>query len=535
VKPPRSFPYPAVLVLVTALYVLVGKLALRLAIVHASASPVWPPTGIALAALLILGFRTWPAIFVGAFIVNVTTAGSVLTSLGIAAGNTLEALLGAFLVARFANGRAAFERSGDTFRFAVFAGMVSPLVSATIGVISLALGGFVPWNDFAAIWLTWWLGDLGGALIIAPLLILWINDPRPRWSSLQILEALGLLVSTVLVTQVVFGWSRPLGGFPLVFLCGPLLIWAGFRFDPRVASAALFVLAAVAVRGAFASAHDLARWQLNDRLLLLQVFLGVTAATKLALAAVVAERRHGEAEVRATSEELREAVAHLEAFSHSISHDLRSPIGTVLNYTAVLEEDYGSRLDEEGVVILNRMRTSAQTAVRLLDQLVQFAWVGRHEGEDRRLDMNALAREAYAEVAAGGEGAADVEFHLEDLPPARGNAALLVRVYRNLFSNAVKFTRGRPGRRIEVGAIPGEPETTYFVRDNGMGFDPSRKDEVFQPFRRLTRAREYEGTGLGLAIVARIVRKHGGRIWAESDGTNGARFCFTLTNPEPET
>lgn len=529
-QPPRSSPHPAVLVVLTALYTVVGKLALRLAIVHASASPVWPPTGLAIAALLILGVGAWPAVFTGAFLVNATTAGSIWTSLGIAGGNTLEAILCAFLMERFANGRAAFERSSDTFRFAGFAAL-GTLVSATIGVTTLALGGFAPWSGFAQIWLTWWLGDLGGAMTVAPLLIVWINDPRPGWSARQTLEVIAVLISTALVAQVVFGWSRPLGGFPLAFLCSPLIIWAGFRFDPRVATAALFVLATVAVLGAFGSAHDLARWQLNDRLLLLQVFLAVIAVTKLALAAVVEERRRATAETLATAEDLREAVAQLEAFSHSISHDLRSPIGAVLNYTSVLEEDHGSQLGPAGTHILHRMRGSAQTAVKLLDQLVQFAWVGRHEGESRRVDMTSLAREAYAEVAAGGEGAADVEFHLDDLPPARGSAILLVRVFRNLFSNSVKFTRGRPARRIEVGAVAGQPENTYFVRDNGMGFDPRHKDEVFVPFRRLVRARDYEGSGLGLAIVAHIVRKHGGRIWAESDGTNGAQFCFTLLNP----
>src|SRR5258707_12339333 len=154
-------------------YSVAGKLSLRLASVHPSATPVWPPTGIAIATLVALGLRFWPSIFIGAFLVNLTTAGSVFTSVGIATGNTLEALLASFLVVRFANGRHAFERTWDIVRFAVYGGVLSTAVAATFGVTSLALGGFAPWNQYGLIWRTWWLGDAAGALILTPFLVLW--------------------------------------------------------------------------------------------------------------------------------------------------------------------------------------------------------------------------------------------------------------------------------------------------------------------------------------------------------------------------
>src|SRR5216117_3671214 len=161
------------LVPLTIAYFVAGKLGLSLAFVNASASAVWPPTGIALAATLLLGYRVWPAILLGAFLVNATTAGSVWTSLAIASGNTLEGLVGAWLVTRFANGRNAFSRAPDIFAFAALAGFLSTTVSATIGVTSLSLGGYASWDRFGAIWLTWWLGDVAGALVVAPVLILW--------------------------------------------------------------------------------------------------------------------------------------------------------------------------------------------------------------------------------------------------------------------------------------------------------------------------------------------------------------------------
>src|SRR2546422_700922 len=157
----------------TGVYFLAGKFGLSLAFVHASASAVWPPTGIALAATLLLGCRVWPALFLGAFLVNVTTAGSVWTSLGIAGGNTLEGLLGAFLVRRFANGLRVFDRARDIFTFGVLAGLGATAVSATVGVMTLWLGGYASWEGLGAIWLTWWLGDVAGGRVGGPGAVLW--------------------------------------------------------------------------------------------------------------------------------------------------------------------------------------------------------------------------------------------------------------------------------------------------------------------------------------------------------------------------
>src|SRR3989454_5857317 len=163
--PPRVPLAPWGLLITTGGYFVAGKIGLVLAAVHPSASAVWPPTGIALAATLLLGYRVWPALFLGAFLVNVTTAGSVWTSLGIASGNTLEGLLGAFLVRRFANGLKVFDRARDIFTFGVLAGLGATAVSATVGVTTLWLGGHARWEGLGAIWLTWWLGDVAGGVV----------------------------------------------------------------------------------------------------------------------------------------------------------------------------------------------------------------------------------------------------------------------------------------------------------------------------------------------------------------------------------
>jgi PAS domain S-box-containing protein len=275
----------------TAAYVLAGKLGLLFASVHASATAVWPPTGIALAALLILGVRMWPAVAAGAFLVNVTTAGSVATSLGITLGNTLEAVIGCWLVGRLAHGRGAFERPRHIFAFSA-AVVPGAALAATIGVASLVLGGFAPRADAAAIWITWALGDITGALIIAPLLILWTADHRSLALRRQPIEALALLLGVVGVALIVFGGLAPAGWrhYPLAFLAIPPLLWGAIRFGRREAATAVVVLMAIAAGGTMRGFGPFAVLPPAHSLLVLQSFVATMALMTLVVAALVRSR-----------------------------------------------------------------------------------------------------------------------------------------------------------------------------------------------------------------------------------------------------
>jgi diguanylate cyclase (GGDEF)-like protein len=285
---------------VLALYIVAAKLSLRLASVHPSATPVWPPTGIAVATLVALGVRFWPAIFVGAFVANLTTAGTILTSLGISTGNTLEAVLAAYLVTRFANGRHAFERSWDILRFAFYAAILSAAVAATFGVTSLTLGGFASWSQYGLIWRTWWLGDAAGSLIFGPFLLLWYLKPWPNWTRAQLFEAAVLFFSTLLTAGVIFGpiFHAQIKNDPWTFLCMPFLVWAAFRFGPREASAIICLLCMVEVVGTVHGYGPFVRETPNDSLLLLQSFISLKALMILIFGAEVSERRRQEEHAR---------------------------------------------------------------------------------------------------------------------------------------------------------------------------------------------------------------------------------------------
>src|SRR5436309_7239285 len=248
---PRFLGNVPTLVALAAVYFAAGKLGLKLAFVNASASAVWPCTGIALAAFLLLGYRVWPAILAGAFLVNLTTAGTVVTSLAIAVGNTLEGLIGCYLVTRFAAGKQAFQRAQDIFKFATFAAVLSPVVGATAGVTSLALAGFASWTNYGSIWSTWWLGDAVGAVVVTPLVLLWWENPRLHWTRRQLIELAFLFAGLFFACWVVFGgrFHSALKNYPLEFLCVPFLIWAAFSVGRRRAATAIAFLAAMATWG----------------------------------------------------------------------------------------------------------------------------------------------------------------------------------------------------------------------------------------------------------------------------------------------
>src|ERR1700676_488523 len=212
-----------IIVALSVVYFFVGKLGLTLAVVNPSVSAVWPPTGIALAAFLIFGYDVWPAIFIGAFAVNLTTAGTAGTSFALAIGNTLEGLVGAYLVSRYAYGRQAFTRVNDVLRFAFLGGVVSTSIAATVVLLSLIAGGLIHGADRTQVWLTWWLGDMIGAIVFAPCLILWSVRPRFLQERRTIQDAT-LILSLLFVGAFVFSGLLPsrLQNYPLAFLCIPL-------------------------------------------------------------------------------------------------------------------------------------------------------------------------------------------------------------------------------------------------------------------------------------------------------------------------
>ncbi len=284
------------LVLLALCYFAAGKLGLALAFVNPSATAVWPPTGIAFAALMVLGYRVWPGIMLGAFLVNITTSGSFPASLAIAGGNTLESLTAAYLINCFASGRRVFERPRDILKFVVLAALASTMVSATVGVTALALNGLAAGSDYFPVWLTWWLGDATGMLLVGSALMLWAEDPSLHWGRGRALEGLLLMTAIIVFGLILFNRLAPVSiqNYPSAFFALPIVVWAALRFGPREAATVAVALSAITIWGTVRDVGPFGGRTPNESLLLLHVFLAVIAITGVILAAILAERKRVE-------------------------------------------------------------------------------------------------------------------------------------------------------------------------------------------------------------------------------------------------
>jgi PAS domain S-box-containing protein len=270
--------------------------------VNESVSPFWLPSGIAIAAALLFGLRIWPAVLVAAFFVNHTTTGAVPTSVGIAIGNTLEALVGAELVNRLSAGSASFERPRGVL---VFAALMLPAtaISATVGWFSLWAGGYAQVSRLPVVWLTWWLGDLSGALIFTPLFVLWSRKAGRQPVAGTVLEALVLALVLGTTTWIVFT-----GEPPASFAVLPPLVWAALRFGRRGAVTATVATSLIALAGTLKGSGPFAADSINESLLVLQLFVTVITLTVLVLAAATRERERVELDLKRSRDELESKV-----------------------------------------------------------------------------------------------------------------------------------------------------------------------------------------------------------------------------------
>ena len=536
---PRKIPTLPVIGVTTLIYFVVGYFSLKLAFVNPSASPVWPPAGIALAALVVLGYRAWPAIFVGAFLVNITTAGNFFTSLGIGSGNTLEALCGAWLVNRFADGTKMFERPQNVFKFAL-AALISTTVSPSVGVTSLALGGFAHWANFWQIWPTWWLGDVSGDLVIVPFLVLWsVPSTQRKWNRAQAIEVSVLLLLLVVLAEIVFGgWLQiSARNYPISFLCGPIVIWTAFRFTPRETATGVFVLSSIAILGTLNGFGPFVMQTENQSLLMLQAWTAALTITAMAIAAAIAERNRAQAAIEQQKESVEAANKTKDNFLAMLSHELRTPLTPVIAAIDALEAEMSP--SDLAKCSLSMIRRNVELESQLIDDLLDLTRIAkdklqlrfgsidtneiitnvveicRAEAQDRRLNLRVNLRAGAHHVMA--------------------DSAKFQQIIWNLVKNAIKFT----GENGDITISTTNPESQILVvtvKDTGIGIEPEIMNRIFDPFEQGEQAfqRRYGGLGLGLAISKSLTQAHGGTLTAQSDGRErGSIFTLTMKTVSP--
>jgi signal transduction histidine kinase len=517
-------------------YVIAARAGLMMDAVGGFATLVWPPSGLSLAALLVFGPRLWPGVFAGAFLANLLTGAPVLVALGIGLGNTLEAVLAVYALRRIPGFQVSLERLADVAGLIVLAAGLSTMVSATIGVTSLYLGGIVAAAQVGETWRAWWLGDLIADLLVAPILLVWASGPTRLGDPKRRVEAVALGIAVIAASLLIFrgppGMPTATGRFAQAYLFFPLLIWAAIRFGQRGAITTAFIVSVIAVWGTALGHGPFVRPALHQSLIALQTFMGVATATFLVLGASIAERRNAEAEVRLARARAEEANRVKAEFLAVMSHELRTPLNAISGYVDLLSLGVDGPLTEKQETSLTRIQLNQQHLLSLIDDVLSFARIeaGKLEVDMQTVLVNDVVGSLEAIVRPELQRR-HLAFSCERSDPAlsvRADPEKLRQILLNFLANAMKFTP-KEGR-IRVGADHRDEHVRIWVSDTGVGIPSDQLARVFEPFFQVERGstRRYPGIGLGLAIARDLAQAMNGELRLESTVGKGSTASVLL-------
>jgi diguanylate cyclase (GGDEF)-like protein/PAS domain S-box-containing protein len=372
------------------IYFLLGQTGLLLATEHHNVSPLWPASGLAVAAVFLFGYRIWPGVFLGAFLVTVSASASVITALFVAAGNTAEALIACWFTLRLIGTTYPLSHPQHVFKFIFAAGFVATLISASVGLLTLIAFGSVQWSGSSNLLFTWWLGDMGGVVLVTPLILAWANPLKDRLQTQLYLEALILFASTLVVAEYVFGsWSAvSAANYPLAFVCLPLLVWTAFRFGQRGSTTIIALVAVVAITGTLQGYGPFNMVTANKSIMMLQSFIAVITITTLALAALVKERKLAEAALRKAHDELE---LNVQDRTHALMIANHALEESEAKWRSITESspDNIMLLDPSGIILFNNYTVPNLTVTHMIG-----ASVYDHVPEQQRQ----LMRDCFREV-----------------------------------------------------------------------------------------------------------------------------------------
>ena len=535
-RPDRTPPlrYIGALVALTILYVGAARLGLMIDAIAGFATLVWAPTGIALAALVTYGHRLWPAVFVGALVANVWTGAPLPAAVGIAAGNTLEALVGTLAVRQIHGFRPALDRLQDVVGITVLAAVGSTMISASIGVASLYLAGVVAPSQVLLAWRAWWLGDLVGAVVVAPLVLVWIAA-RPRGLTASRAVEAALLVATLIGINIyIFGGfaSGEMAALEQTYLVFPTLIWAALRFGQLGAVTASFLTTLIAVWGTASGTGPFVQPVLHQSLLALQTFMALVTATFLVVGACVAARLRTEDHLRQAREIAEQANRAKSDFLAVMSHELRTPLNAISGYVDLLSMELGGPVTPQQRDFLARIQNSQKHLLSVIEDVLGFA---RLEGGHLAFAMQPVL---VYDVILSLEAMVEPELRKRQLTFSRqvpepnlvawADPEKLRQILLNLLANGMKFTP--EGGRISIGAERDGDKVRMWVSDTGIGIPSEQLQQVFDPFFQVERGptRRYSGVGLGLSISRDLARAMKGALWLESTPGQGSTAWLVL-------
>ena len=518
-----------------SLYVVLARLGHSLGAIADFAALVWPATGIAIAALLVLGTRVWPGILIGAFTANVLTGASVAVALGIGVANTVEGLVCAHLMTRVPHFSIALDNMSSVTRL-ILAAAFATLLSASIGVACLYAGGVLEASLVFEAWRASWIGSMVGALVVAPLILVWTQPTVARFP-----RARGELVALAATTALIVGFtfagdisitneiSTP---FHQADMLLAVLVWAALRFGQRGGVTGTFCIAVIAVAATTSGHGPFVESDLTQSLLSLQTFIGIVAVTVLLFGATIDEHRCALAVARNAYRAVSLANRAKSEFLAVMSHELRTPLNAIAGYSQLLKEGVYGPLNEKQTDSVTRIHHNEQRLLALIDEVL-----GLVSAEKGQLILN---REPIR-VSDAFDGvepliAPQLEEHhcvLEREPVGprlvvRADAKSLQQILMRLLSNAAKH--GKQGGTITIGAESKGDNVRIWVHDMGAGISQEHMDKVFKPFFQAEHAttRRVSGIGLGLTISRNLARAMEGEVTLSSEPGRGTTASVTL-------
>ncbi len=537
-----------VVLAIAALYVVTGRLGLLLAHFQENATLIWAPTGISIAALVLFGKRVWPGVFIGAAITNGIIGTSPVALVCIAAGNTLEAVVGATLLIRVAGFDPGFARLRDVIGFLLFGAVLATTVSATIGVGALVVTAAVEASSFGMVWLIWWLGDAGGAIVVAPLLLVGARG-RPPWAAMmrraETWAALALLVALAILA---FGDSLPGSTESLLpaLLVFPVLVWVGLRLGPRGATVASFLVGVIAVLGTARGLGPFGHADASGSLFLVWAYVSTIGAVALVLAAAVAERENadlarqrGEQERAGLAAQIQHAqrLESLGMLAGGVAHDFNNLLVPIRGNAELLKLDGID--DAQRGAMLDAIELAADQAAKLCRQLLSYA--GHNRLDKQRSSLASIVEEMLPLLRSSTPRMIELSLVEDAQPTIEGDRGQLGQVLMNLVINATESIGDVEGR-ICVTVGEREVDQAYLaqtflysdapagryavleVSDTGCGMTPDTMERIFDPFFSTKKT----GRGLGMASVLGIVVAHEGAIKARSRPGAGTTFEILL-------
>lgn len=523
------------------IYFAVSEISLSVAVIGGSATPVWPSSGIALAAVSLLGYHLWPGIFFGAFAADLLgrsfTLVNFLSYSFAGLGNTLGVLVGAYLIKRFTGNSYPCDRVRGVFLFVLLGGVLSSVLDATIGVTSLSLAGKIPWTKYGTIWWTWWTANAVGLLVFTPALLSWsrgVKDVK-QFIKQRGLEVASLFLITLIVCQVAFR-----SGYPVEYLFLPLLVWAAFRFGQQGSTLLISSVSILAIVATAQNFGPFVRQSVDESLLLLQSFVGVVAVTTLILSAVLSENKEANAQLKIANAELQHLDELKDEFLANTSHELRTPLNGIIGIAESLMDGATGPLPSLTLSNLEMITSSGRRLSSLVNDILDFSKLKHQtiELQKKPIGMRELVDVvlSISRPLVGSKNLQIINAISPELPAVLVDENRVQQILYNLIGNAIKFT---DSGTIEISAeletkkplnLRNNNQLAITVSDTGIGIPEDKISRIFESFEQAdgSTAREYGGTGLGLAVSKQLVELHGGQISVTSTIGLGSRFTFTL-------